>query len=76
MQMCQVATIISFILWLVDPRSIVHNPDVLDDTVQALHERQVRRVLLQVIPPILLISEVRDEAVREPALDPTRQQPP
>jgi hypothetical protein len=74
--MCQPATVMSIVLWrLVRPRSIIHDPDMLDDTVQALHKRLVCGVLLQVIVYIFLIREVRDEAVRKPALDPTCQQP-
>lgn len=34
-------------------RSIIHHPHIPNNSIQTLHKRQMRRVLLQIIPPIL-----------------------
>lgn len=56
------------LLSLKHPRRIIHHPYILNDILQARHKREVRRVFLEVIPPILLVLEMRYESVRESSL--------
>lgn len=43
---------------------IVHDPHLLHQPIQALHERQMRRVLLQIVSQVLLALKIDDEAMR------------
>jgi len=54
--------------YLEDPWRKVYNTDVLDDTIEALHERQVLRILLQVVLSLFFILEFDHKAMREAAL--------
>jgi hypothetical protein len=49
-------------------RSVIHNPNILNNILQALHKSQVCWVFFQIVSPILFIREMGDEAVRETAL--------
>lgn len=55
------------------PRLIVHNPNILNNPIQALHKSQMRRVLRQIVFPILLIVKVTHKTMRKSALFPIHQ---
>ena len=40
------------------PGCIIYHPDMLYDAIQTLHESLMRRIFLQVIPPIFLTSKM------------------
>lgn len=50
------------------PGSEIHNPNSLHNPTQPLHKTKMRRVLLQIILPILFILELNNEDVRYAAL--------
>lgn len=46
----------------------VDNPNSLDHLLQSLHKLQMRRILFQIVLPVLLILELGDEHMRDAAL--------
>lgn len=50
------------------PRLKVHHPHILNQRVQTRHKLQVRRVLLKVVLPVILVLKLANKAVCEGAL--------
>lgn len=46
----------------------VYNPHILHHILQTRHEFQVRRILVQIVMPVLFVLELGDEAVAERSL--------